>query len=181
MSAILVMTVVLGALWLLEAFDVASGGSLNDVGIAPREVGSLPEIFVAPALHHGWAHLIGNTIPLAGLGVLVLLSGVPRWFNVTMISVIASGLAVWLFSPDNSLTVGASGVVFGYLAYLVARGFFNRNPVHLIVGIGLFFVAGGMFLGVLPGADGVSWQGHLGGALGGLLAAKVLDGAPTRP
>ena len=148
------------------------------MGIVPREADSLPEIFVAPLLHHGWAHLIGNTIPLAGLGVLILLSGVPRWFNVTMISVIASGLAVWLFAPPNTLTVGASGVVFGYLTYLLARGFFNHNPAHMVVGIGLFFLAGGMLLGVLPGADGVSWQGHLGGALGGLLAAKLLDSSP---
>lgn len=175
-SAALVMAGVIALLWVIEAYDVASGGSLDGVGIVPREGGSLPEIFLAPLLHHGWPHLINNTIPLAGLGFLILLSGVPRWINVTMISVICSGLAVWLFAPPNTVTAGASGVVFGYLTYLMARGFFSRNPVHLVIGIGLFFFAGSMLLGILPGADGVSWQGHLGGAFGGLLAAKMLGG-----
>jgi len=108
------------------------------------------------------------------LGFLVLLEGMIRWFNVTMMSTLGSGLTVWLFSAPNTLTVGASGVVFGYLAYVSARGFFTRNPTHIAVGVGLFFFAGSMWLGLLPGASGVSWQGHLGGALGGLLAARML-------
>ncbi len=178
-AAATVMACVIGALWLIEGFDVVTGGVLDGVGITPRDGGSLPEIFVAPLLHHGWPHLIGNTVPLAGLGFMILLSGVARWINVTMISIIASGLTVWLFAPPNTLTAGASGVVFGYLAYLMARGFFTRNPAHLVVGVALFFFAGGMLLGVLPGADGVSWQGHLGGAIGGLIAAKIL-GAGSR-
>ncbi|MGL5808490.1 MAG: rhomboid family intramembrane serine protease [Nocardioides sp.] len=178
-SAALFVAAMVGLLWLIEAYDVATAGSLNDVGIVPRDPGSLDEIFTAPLLHHGWGHLAANTLPLAGLGFLVLLGGVRRWFNVTMISVLASGLAVWLFSPPQSITAGASGVVFGYFAYLLARGFFARNTAQIVLGVALFFLWGGMWLGVLPGAADVSWQGHLGGAIGGLLAAKWLN-TPTR-
>ena len=129
-------------------------------------------VFVAPWLHGGWPHLISNTIPFFVLGVLVLLDGWGQWFRTTLVVVLVSGAAVWLLAPAGSITLGASGVVFGWLTYLVVRGFYTGSAGQIVLGLVIFLLYGGMLWGVLPTDTAVSWQAHLGGALGGFLAAR---------
>ena len=180
-TAIVAVGALVAFMWVLEAYDYATSHSLDDNGIEPRTSEGIVGIVVAPWLHHGWGHLISNSVPFLALGTLALLDGWRRWLWATVTIVLASGLTVWLFSPDNSITAGASGVVFGWLTYLLVRGFYSGSFAQVGIGLVVFLVYGGILWGVLPGDAGISWQGHLGGAVGGVLAARWLHRAPSGP
>lgn len=173
-GAALLMATLLVAMWLLEGIDQLSGNALDAYGIRAQELDGLPFIFTAPFLHFGFDHLIGNSIPFFVLGFVVLLGGLIRWLWSSLISILSSGLTAWAFTPDNTIVLGASGLIFGWLAYLLARGIFSRDGRQILIAVGVLFVYGGMILSVLPGEAGISWQGHLGGAAGGVLAAWLL-------
>ncbi len=179
-GAALVMLALLAGLWLLEVLDLASGGSLDAYGIETRDVDGLPEIFTAPFLHAGFDHLMSNTVPFGVLGFLVLLGGLRRWVLSSLTSIVSSGLFAWLLTPAGTIVLGASGLIFGWLTYLVVRGVWSRRPTQVLVGLAVLVVYGGLIWGVLPGAAGISWQAHLGGAVGGVLAARLLHrGGPA--
>ena len=161
-------------MWLVEVADLVAGGRLDAYGIAPRDPDGLAGVLAAPLLHGGFAHLVGNTLPFLALGAVIALSGAARLLAVTAVVVLVGGLGTWLAAPAGTVHIGASGVVFGYAAYLVARGLASRRPLQLAVGIVVLLLWGTTLLqGLVPQA-GVSWQGHLFGALGGVLAARLL-------
>ena len=174
-DALVLMGAFIVLIWILQVFNWADGYRLDlHFGILPHRVDRLPEIFSAPFLHFSWQHIEGNTVPLFVLGVLAAYRGIKKFLLATLIIAVSSGLAVWLFQSGNELTVGASGLIFGYFGYVLTRGFFDRNLVDIGVGV----VAGLLYWTILqvaiPGNPGISWIGHLGGLLGGVLAAWVL-------
>lgn len=144
---------------------------LEQNGIEPREGEGLDGILWAPLLHGGWPHLVGNTVPLLVLGFMILLSGVRLWASVTAVVWLVAGLGTWLTGADNTVHIGASSLIFGWLVYLMLRGFFSRRAGQILLGVVVLVLYGGALLGVLPGQPGISWQGHLFGAVGGGLAA----------
>lgn len=162
-------------LWVLEIVDTASGHRLDAYGIQPRSEEGLVGIAVAPVLHFGFDHLVSNTLPVAVLGFLALVTGLARGLLATAIIWLVGGVGVWLFAGTGSTHAGASVLVFGWIVYLVVRGLLNRRTTEIVIGVAVFLLYSGALLGVLPGQPGVSWQGHLFGALGGVLAARVLD------
>src|ERR1700758_34873 len=182
-DALIVVGVFLAVLWILQVANWADGYRLDtEFGILPEHLSRLPDIFTAPFLHFSWQHIEGNSIPFFVLGVLAAYRSIARFLLLTLIVAVTSGLAVWLFQSSNELTVGASGLIFGYFGYVLVRGFFDRNLVD--IGVGL--VAGVLYWTILevaiPGTPGVSWIGHIGGLVGGVLAAWVLRSAtPRRP
>ncbi|MET8653627.1 MULTISPECIES: rhomboid family intramembrane serine protease [Nocardia] len=167
-------------LYAIEGVDQIGGGDLDAAGIEPREVDGLSGIVWAPVLHGGWDHLMSNTLPLLIMGFLVLLSGVLRGLAATGIIWLVAGVGTWLTGADNSVHIGASSLVFGWLTYLICRGWFAGNVRHILIGIGVLFVYGSLLWGVLPGPPGISWQGHLFGAMGGVFAGWVLSGDARR-
>jgi membrane associated rhomboid family serine protease len=172
-----------GLMWVLEVFDqVFSGAHLDQYGIRPHDVpDGLLGILSAPFLHAGFGHLIGNTVPFLLMGAVIALSGLARVAAATAIVAVVGGLGVWLIAPSGTDHIGASGIVFGYAAYLIARGVFSRNLLHLGAGVLVIAVYGGTLLFGLAPQDGISWQGHLFGAVGGVVAARVLDARRARP
>lgn len=169
-----VMAGVVAVMWLLEIIDAATGGALATLGIHARTVDGLWQIFTAPWLHHGWAHLAGNAIPLLVLGWLVLMDSTRTWLVSALIVTVSSGLFAWVASPSGSVTLGASGVIFGWLTFLLVKGIFTRDIGDIVLAVIVLSVYGGVLWGILPTASGVSWQAHLGGAAGGVLAAWLL-------
>ena len=161
-------------LYLMELVDAILPANLDNLGIQPRTLGGLDGILLAPLLHHGWAHLFANTLPILLFGFLAMANGLGQWIAVTATVWIASGTGVWL-TGDAGVTVGASGIAFGWLAFLLVRGIFTRSFGQLAVAVVLFLYWGSTLLGVLPGNPGISWQGHLFGALGGILAAWLVS------
>ena len=165
-------------MWVVEIID-AAGADLDANGIHPRDVDTLPDIAFAPFLHAGWDHLIGNTIPFLVLGGAIALSGLARTAAVTVIVAVVGGLGTWLIGPADTNHIGASGLVFGFAAYLIARGVFSRRLLHLVAGLAVIAVYGATLAFSLVPHPGVSWQGHLFGAIGGIVAARVLDRKQT--
>jgi membrane associated rhomboid family serine protease len=169
--------VVLGMIalmWVLEVVDLLVGHRLDTFGIQPRDLDGLVGVVTAPFLHFGFGHLVANTVPFTVLGLVIALGGAVRVLTVTVIAGLVSGAGVWLLAPAPSVTAGASGIVFGYAAYLIARGVVERSLPFLAIGAVVVAVWGtGLLAGVVPQA-GVSWLGHLFGAAGGVLAARLL-------
>ncbi|MEA2128464.1 MAG: hypothetical protein QOJ85_1355, partial [Solirubrobacteraceae bacterium] len=176
-NALLLVVAMVALMWVIEVVDVVSGGGLDAYGIHPRDVNGLPEIVSAPFLHVGFGHLASNTIPFALMGAVIALGGLVRVAAVTSVVGLVSGLGTWLTAPPDTVTLGASGLVFGYATYLVARGFLSRRFVELAAGAAVVAIWGFALLqGVLP-QDRISWQAHLFGAIGGVIAASLLAGA----
>lgn len=172
------MVVVIGVLNLVEAIDSATNLRLDDDGIVPRETDGLAGIVWSPFLHAGFDHLTSNATVGAVLGFLLLLAR--RFVITTAIVWIVSGFGVWLFGPAHVSTIGASGIIFGWLAFLLVRGLFNRSPLQIVLGVVLALVYGSVLWGVLPTQPQISWQAHLFGAVGGVLAASMLAGRDRR-
>jgi membrane associated rhomboid family serine protease len=173
-SGIKLLVALVALMWLSEAVDTALHGQLDQYGIVARTPDGLLGILTAPFLHLGFGHLISNTLPLVTLGLLIAVNGATRLFSVTAMVVVLGGFGTWLISPPHTITIGASGLVFGYAVYLVARGLFNRRISQVLIGVVVVLVWGSALLGGLLPQDGISWQGHLCGAIAGLLAAWVL-------
>ncbi len=176
----LVMAIAVAVLWLIEVADTITAHALDGFGIRPWQVDGLDGIVFAPLLHAGFAHLAANSVPLFVLGTALWASGIRQWIVTTVTSWITSGIFAWLLTPIHYLVIGASGLIFGWLVYLIVRGFLSRDWKHIVLGLVVAFVYGSVLLGVFPGATGVSWQGHLGGAVGGLLAAWWLHSRATK-
>jgi membrane associated rhomboid family serine protease len=163
-------------LYLIEIVNTALFHSLNRIfGLRPRSTDGILDILTFPLLHASLAHLMSNTLPLIIFGFIVFLSGRRVFITALAASWLASGIVVWLIG-GTSVTVGASGLVFGLFAFLLVRGFFNRNWWQIVLSVVLFMAYGGILFGVLPTvASFVSWQAHLGGAIGGVAAAVLLS------
>ena len=180
-NGLLAVAVMVAIMWLLELVDVIAGHRLDAYGIQPRSTEGLPEVVSAPFLHLGFDHLISNTVPFAVMGAAIALGGALRVLLVTAIVAGVSGLGVWLVAPAGTTTLGASGVVFGYAAYLLLRGVFNRSVLEIAIGVVVGVVWGTALLGGLLPQAGISWQAHLFGAVGGLIAARVLRRGRVAP
>jgi membrane associated rhomboid family serine protease len=162
-------------MWALEVVDAAVDHRLDRLGIEPREVDGLDGVVAAPFLHVGFGHLLANTLPFFAMGLVIALEGVWRLAGVTAITAVVSGLGTWLIAPADTIHLGASGVVFGYATYLIARGLFNRRPLEIVIGVVVAVLWGGALMAGLEPQRGISWQGHLFGAIGGVVAARVLS------
>ncbi|MEU3914418.1 rhomboid family intramembrane serine protease [Streptomyces sp. NPDC029721] len=159
-------------LWALEAVDYATGHALDRYGIVSRDVGTLWHIVPAAFLHFGFGHVASNSVPLLVLGFITALSGIRRFVAVCGLVLLGDGIGTWLISPSNTLTLGASGVVFGLFGYLLIRGFVERKPLGVAVSLGVAAVWGTTILvGILPTNTAVSWQGHLCGLATGIATA----------
>ncbi|HXV94221.1 MAG TPA: rhomboid family intramembrane serine protease [Pseudonocardia sp.] len=174
---VLVFTV---ALYVIELADQLSGEFLEAQGIVPRELDGLDGVLWAPLLHDDWGHLVANTLPFLVLGFLVMANGFAQFLAVTATIWVLGGIGVWLTGGANTVHIGASLVIFGWLTFLLFRGFFARSGRQILVAAVLFFFWGGLLLGVLPGQPGISWQAHLFGALAGVLAARTVAVADRR-
>ncbi|HRD13664.1 MAG TPA: rhomboid family intramembrane serine protease [Mycobacterium sp.] len=174
-------------LYVIELWDALSGHRLDNHGIRPLESDGLIGIIFAPLLHANWQHLLANTGPALILGFLMTLAGMSRFVFATAIIWIVGGFGTWLIGNVGAHCpyvgvrcetnhIGASGLIFGWLAFLIVFGFFTRKVWEIVVGVIVLFVYGSILLGVLPGTFGVSWQGHLCGAIAGVVAAYLLSG-----
>lgn len=181
-NAILVMVAFLTLLWLLQLVNWADGYHLDPAfGILPRVDGHLPDIVTAPFLHFSWQHLEGNSVPLLVLGFFAAYRGIARFLCVTAVALVTSGLAVWLFQPRGELTVGASGLIFGYFGYVLVRALLERNVVDAAVGVLAVIGYASILVVAVPGTPGVSWIDHVGGLVGGVLAGWLLHNRRRRP
>ncbi len=174
-KAFVTMCAFVPVLFLIELIDVATHHHLDQVGgIRPREMAGLDGVLFAPFLHANFVHLYSNSLPLLLTGTFVLATGARRFLWVTGLVALVSGLGAWLTGPAHSVGIGASGVVFGYLGFLLARGVVERSPWSIAVGLLIAVLFGWTLTGVLPGDPRISWQAHLFGLIAGIATAVVL-------
>ncbi len=174
--------IMLAVMWLLEIVDLVLPGDLDEYGIESREVDGLTGVVASPFLHADFAHLMANTVPFLILGSIVALRYPQKFWRIAITITVLGGLGVWLFGPSNTITIGASGVVFGFLTYLVTAGILTRHWLDVVIALGVLFVYGGILVGALPFgvSTGVSWQAHLMGALAGIAAALLFARPPSQ-
>lgn len=169
------LAVLVAVMWIVEVVNALDSNRLDTAGgLYARNVDHLWAIFTSPFLHVGFGHLIANTIPFVFMGAIIALRGAARLALITLIVVIVGGLGTWLISPGGTDTVGASGIVFGYAGYLLTRGLFDHSVSELLTGAVVGVLWGAALIASLIPHGHVSWQGHLTGALGGVIAAWLL-------
>ena len=157
--------------WVIEIADRVFGFfglPLDALGIHPRQLIGLVGVFLSPWLHGDWMHLLNNSIAFLGLGFLMVVAEGKRFLRTTLLLVVLSGLGTWLIGRGGSIHIGASGLIYGYFGYLLLRAWTERRPLWIAVGIGVAIFYGGMLWGVLPTREGISWEAHLCGFLGGI-------------
>ena len=169
-----ILLALVALMWAVEVVDVIADNQLDRYGIEAREVDGLDGIVTAPFLHVGFGHLLSNTIPFVVMGLVIAAEGTRRLLGVFAIVALVSGLGTWLVAPEGTIHVGASGVVFGFSTYLITRGWFNRRPGQIAIGLVVVVLWGGVLVAGLQPREGISWQGHLFGAIGGVVAAHML-------
>ena len=180
-GGLLVVGAFVALLFAIELLNTVLLHSLNGVfGLRPRSADGILDVFTFPLLHANLNHVLSNALPLIIFGFLVFLSGLRVFVTAVACSWLGSGLAVWLIGAGG-VTVGSSGLVFGLFAFLLVRGFFNRSWWQILLSVVLFLTYGSILFGIIPNIAGyVSWQAHLGGAAGGVLAAVVLRARASR-
>lgn len=181
-QSITIMTIGIAFLWvilLLQYFHLVPEGCF---GIRPRDINGLKGIILSPFLHGGFKHLIANTFPLFILGAAVMYFyrtiAIRAWFYIY----IASGVWVWVLARANTCHIGASGIIYGLAFFLFFSGIFRKDKLSLGLALIVSFLYGGLIWGVLPAEPGVSWEGHLFGAIAGIMTAFLLrkSGPPPK-
>jgi len=168
------LALLLAAIWVVEGIQLASDRGLTPVfGLLPRHVSGLDGIVFMPFLHGSVEHAASNSVPLIILGALIALTATRALWAVNVVIVALGGLGVWLFGQE-AYHIGASGLLFGWFGFLMARGVVDRRPLPFFVSVGVGVVYGTLIWGVLPGQEGISWEAHLFGALAGVAAAIVV-------
>ena len=172
LGALLMVVGLVAIMWIVGAVNIVLDYRLSEFGIVPRNIDGLRGIPLMPFLHVDFNHLVVNTLPVALLGTMVAIKGRGIFLMVTAFIVFVGGFALWVAGRE-AIHVGASGLIFGYVGYLIARAWYVRSIGAVLAAIVVIVLYGGALLGALPTTSGVSWEGHLTGLLAGGLAARV--------
>lgn len=179
-SHALVLGGTLAVFWAVFVVNSLLGGALSTLGVIPRTTKGLRGILFAPFLHASLSHLVANSIPFVALGWMVMLRDERHFIPVTVAGMIGSGLIAWLLGAPGTVHIGASGVIFGYLGFLMLSGWYARSFGSILLSVIVTLVWGSLILGMMPGEPGISWQAHIGGFLGGVLAARTFRVRPPQ-
>ncbi|MGI9649048.1 MAG: rhomboid family intramembrane serine protease [Acidimicrobiia bacterium] len=172
---------VLALMWLIEIVDTAALDSrLQTHGIEPRRIDGLEGVLFAPVLHGGWAHITSNSVPFLVLGALVMTYGLQRWIIATATITFVGGSLTWLLARSG-IHIGASILVFGYFGFLLGVAWFERSLKSIGIAVVVAALYGGLIWGVVPSGSGVSWEGHLFGAVAGIVAAYLTSRPAPEP
>ena len=161
-------------LWLIEIINLVTGYRLNNFGIYPRKLYGLYGIIFAPFLHGGLTHLLLNTIPLTIMGGIIIVRSIKEFLSISLFIILFSGIIIW-FVGRPAYHVGASGLIFGYFGYLIARGWFERTVSSILIAAVILILYGGMIFYIMPSHSQVSWEAHLFGFITGIIGARIFN------
>ena len=166
---------VLAVMWLIRLLDTFApqGFSAAGSGIVPRTWDGLEGIAFGPFIHASFAHLIANTVPFAILGALVLINGVGEFIFVFVASALVAGLGTWLFGTPHTQHVGASGIILGFMGFLLFRSAFDRRILSAVITIAVAALYASALAWSLVPSEDVSWTNHFFGFIGGIIAARL--------
>ena len=174
-GAMVAMTAVAGMLWVIQLVNAGDEYGLDRFGLRARHLDGLWGVVTEPFLHASYGHLLSNTAPLILIGWVLMRSGVRTWAIVTAVVVVAGGLATWVVGPSDKVIVGASGMVFGWLGYLLARAYFARRFQWVVEAVLVLFFFGTLLFGLLPNLQAhVAWQAHVCGFVAGVATGAAM-------
>lgn len=167
-------------IWIIHLIQAFLQEEWFEYAVYPRTLWGLRGIITSPVLHGSWEHLIGNTIPLLILGLLLFNSYKQIAGKVFWLIYLLNGTLIWLFARDN-FHLGASGVIYGLASFLFFSGMIRRNAQLGMISLLIVFLYGSMVWGIFPFDPQVSWEGHLYGAITGLILSIVLRKEGPQP
>ena len=176
-GSLVIPLIIVALMWLVKVFEVSTGGSLSRWGLVPHSVNGLIGILTLPFLHSNWEHLLSNTVPILVLGTALYYCYPTLANRVMLITYLASGLITWCIGHPQSMHIGASALVYGLNLFLIVSGFIRGNRMLIIVSLIMVFLYGSFIWGMIPSLaipQNISWEGHLSGALIGVLLAIFL-------
>lgn len=174
-GALILMVGFAALLWIVEVVNLSDSYGLDRFGLRPRALDGLWGVLTEPFLHGSYQHMLSNTLPVVLIGWVLMLSGIRTWLTVTALVVLVGGLLTWMVGPSNMVIVGASGMVFGWLGYLLARAVFSRRLKWILIAVAVLFFFGTLLFGLFPTLNSnISWQAHVCGFVAGVGAAAVL-------
>jgi membrane associated rhomboid family serine protease len=180
--ALWVMVGLLAVIWGVQLLNALEGYDLSlEFGIEARNPFSLPDILTAPFVHASWSHIEANSGPLFIFGFLAAYRGVKKFLGVTLLIIGASGIAIWVMSAPNVVTVGASGLLFGYFGYIIVRGIFDRHLIDIVIGVVMALCFAYQLTALLPTQQAISWQGHLFGFIAGIAGGWLFRERRRKP
>lgn len=153
-------------------FNWAFNGGLNQYGLLPRQVESLPGIYIAPFLHANLAHLINNLVGFFIFSSLLFVHSLRLYLWSSFFIVTLTGILVWCFGR-TAVHLGASGWIFGLWSLTIATAWFDRRLINILIALVVIFFYGSMLWGALPGDPSVSFESHLFGAFSGVVFAFI--------
>ncbi len=162
-----------GVIFVIHLLQAILNLDLRRLGVFPREVDGLPGILTGPLIHGSWEHLFSNSVSFIMLGAVLF------WFypRIALRSIIwlylLSGFGIWISGQPFSYHIGASGIVYGMVSLVFWSGVFRRNVKSIVLALIILVMYAGFFEGIVPGKEGISWEGHLSGAIAGILLAFV--------
>ncbi len=169
----------LGLVWAVSLYAFADPNALYFLALVPRRVDGLPGVIGMPFVHGSMWHLVANTLSLIPLAAILLVRGTRYYLTTIAWIIVAGGLCVWLLGRD-AVHVGASGLVFGLVGFLIVRGLYERALTSLLVSLVVVLLYGGTIWGIVPQGGGISWEAHLFGLIAGAATARVFVGRSSR-
>lgn len=168
---VIVVALICGILIVLDNFVIPY--EFSRWGIMPRRIIGLRGIACAPFIHASFSHFLSNMGAFLVLGSLLFVTYPKRAIDVIILSILFTGIAVWIFGRGGSVHVGLSGVIYAIAAFLVFAGIYSKRALGVVVAIAVVVLYGGMVWGILPSRGFVSWESHLAGAIFGFVYARM--------
>lgn len=177
LGSLVIPLIIVAMMWVVKTIEWSFGIYLGRFGITPHTARGLIGIFTLPFLHGNWEHLLSNTIPIIVLGTALYYCYPSLANRVMLITYLGSGLLTWCIGDPSTTHIGASALVYGLNLFLITSGFIRGNRMLIVISLIMVFLYGSFIWGMIPSLaipQNISWEGHLSGALIGILLAIFL-------
>lgn len=177
LGSLIVPLIIVALMWAVKIVEVSLGLNLSRWGVTPHSLEGLVGVFTLPFLHANWEHLLSNSVPILVLGTALYYCYPTLANRVLLITWLGSGLLTWCIGNPESTHIGASALVYGLNLFLIASGFIRGNRLLIVVSLIMVFLYGGFLWDMIPSIaipQNISWEGHLSGAIIGVLLAVFL-------
>jgi len=177
LGSLIIPLIIVTLMWLVKIIEVSLGIDLGRWGVTPHNVHGLIGILTLPFLHGSWEHLLSNTVPILVLGTALYYCYPTLANRVLLITYLASGLLTWCIGAPDTTHIGASALVYGLNLFLIFSGFIRGNRMLIVISLIMVFLYGSFIWGMIPSLaipQNISWEGHLSGAIIGVLLAFFL-------
>ncbi|MBR7022973.1 MAG: rhomboid family intramembrane serine protease [Bacteroidales bacterium] len=177
LGSLIIPLLIVAVMWLVKIIEVSFGINLGRWGVMPHSLQGLLGILFLPFLHGSWEHLLSNTVPILVLGTALYYCYPSLANRVLLITYLASGLLTWCIGNPDTTHIGASALVYGLNLFLITSGFIRGNRMLIVIAFIMVFLYGSFIWGMIPSLaipQNISWEGHLSGAMIGVLLAFFL-------